>query len=366
MSKDSSSSPSGKEFDGGRGGGSTGSGAASTKELTAEELRKQRLARFEGENKNPGQKLKPQLKDPPPASTTAAGTTTMETSTENLLVASAPHNTISGNITSNPIDTKPVTTTEKAVSFLPSLPTIEDDISDISRDIGNINGINAFLTDAELAEKEEEDLQAALALSMGLPIPVSVPKAIGAAETSNIEPLSAFETGSGRDEATSSISGDMLATAAMVAATSPSLGYAQADVAPAMPMRTQDEPDTDVDMEGDDRKPAAVVRTPKAPLSPSRILRSNPEHFSGRVRTWYESVSSYNVLDFHDCMWDKNVTTENDQVRWMAQGIQFKDEYDESRGQTTKTQLDAATPAENRTNNPSLLESIISGPGGEW
>mmetsp|Transcript_27559 Transcript_27559/g.64685 ORF Transcript_27559/g.64685 Transcript_27559/m.64685 type:complete len:972 (-) Transcript_27559:174-3089(-) len=374
MSKDSSSSPLGKLSGKASGGGSAGSGDASTKPLTPEELREQRLARLEGGNKSQGQAQKPRLEESQLASNIAPVKKMTAATTNKIVMQPPPYATFSGNITSNPFDTgnstKPKPTTEKAQEFPPSSPIIDDDISDISKDIGNIDGVNAFPTDAELAKKEEEDLQVALALSMGLPVPNFVPKPAVEAEIPNIEPLSAFGTEPGREETTSPINGDMLATAAMVVATSPALGYASADAAPSMPVRTNDEPVTDMDMESDDRKPAAVDRTPKAgtspskddPPSPSRVLRSNPEHFSGRVRTWYETASSYNVLDFHDCMWDKGVTTENDQVRWLAQGIQFKHEHDDRR-QVTKTEADGATAANNSTNTPSLLETIISGPG---
>jgi hypothetical protein len=234
---------------------------------------------------------------------------------------------------------------------------------------------------ASLAEKEDEDLQAALALSMGLPVPPSkfvIGSAISNSNFDTIEPLQAFDIDTGEEltePMTTGIDNDVLATAAMVVATSPGLLMnTPASTAPSMPMCMEEDYDTDVVMESDgDQKLAAVVvgakpqtspsQSQSQPPSPSRILRSNPQHFSGRVRTWYETASSYNVLDFHDCMWDKGVTTENDQKRWLAQGIQFKDERNNS---NDIKKNNSSSPSRAGTDTSSLLATIISGPGGEY
>ena len=149
-----------------------------------------------------------------------------------------------------------------------------------------------------VAEKEDQDLQAALALSMGLPVP-----------------------GAKKEEDNVMMEGN-----------------------------------SDVE---DDRKPAAVDKTlATSSVRTIEIPKTNPHHFSGRVRSWYESAAPYNILEFHDCMWDKGVTTQNDQKRWLAQGIQFKDEHsdDSATGGGSGNPNEAAS---------SLLETIISGPGGE-
>jgi len=215
------------------------------------------------------------------------------------------------------------------------------------------NDQNDALRIAALAEKEDQDLQAALALSMGLPVPPKFGDSVAA-----IEPLPANEALSSCEE----IPSDLLATAAVVAATAPALGNLHTNTTPAgSPMRIESSSSNnnnnnnnhDNAMEtsdDDDRKPAAKPTSPKS-LSPSRILKTNPHHFSGRVRTWYETASPYNILEFHDCMWTKGVTTENDQKRWLSQGIQFKDE---THPKTRATNPNAST---------SLLETIISGPG---
>ena len=198
---------------------------------------------------------------------------------------------------------------------------------------------------AALAEKEDQDLQAALALSMGLPVP---PPKHAESTSVTIEPLPANEPSS------SGISNDLLATAAVVAATAPALenlpptSHITSSMSVSEESNYNNNQDTVMEQsDEDDRKPAAKP----TPSSPSRILRTNPQHFSGRVRTWYETASPYHVLGFHDCMWTKGVTTENDQKRWLSQGIQFKDE----------------THPTTRTTNPntsaSLLERMISGPG---
>lgn len=284
---------------------SSGDGEANLKpkQLTPQELREQRLARFE-------KKAPPK---PPPSSTQASS---------DVLEITAASST---NQTAASMETN-------------SKPKLPDNI-DLNA------GQSDALRVAALAEKEDQDLQAALALSMGLPVP---PKYSDSAGDAPIEPLSANGALS-----SSNIPMDLLATAAVVAATAPALGNLHTATESISPMRIETSNPHDTVMEHsdeDDRKPAAK---PTSPKSPGRILKTNPQHFSGRVRTWYETASPYNILDFHDCMWTKGVTTENDQKRWLSQGIQFKDEIHPK---------DSAT---NPNANTSLLETIISGPGGK-
>jgi len=272
--------------------------------------------------------------------------------------------TASNSITTSPIDNRlkspPTYTTSPNNSSSKSIDNVSTEALAPTKPepIPLSQGVDKALRVAILAEKEDEDLQAALALSIGLPIPSSKCGAVNF----DIEPLPAFETRRER-ETTSAISGDMLATAAMVVATAPTLGNTPASTAPSTPMRIEED-DIDVVMENDDRKPAAVGKNATPPSdSPSQILRSNPQHFSGRVRTWYESASPYNMLDFHDCMWDKGVTTEHDQKRWLAQGIQFKDEHDNTKHSSTRTRAGTAMATNIKMDASSLLEAIISGPG---
>lgn len=313
MSNDPSSSGGGRSLDGG------GDSNANRKQLTPQELRAQRLARFEGggtssQGHRPAKKS--QLKDPPPSS--------------------LPSKEISPSATA----AAKAESTHTSLKSPPPHATEPDNSSSLA------------LSAAALAEQEDQELQAALALSMGLPVPQST------FDASRLEPLPAFDPLNETRHRSPEVSSDLLATAAMVVATAPSGTSEHTSTAPSTPMRIEDATaaaatsDTDVDMEGDDRKPAAKP----SPVSPSRILRSNPQHFSGRVRSWYNTAAPYNVLDFHDCMWDKGVTTKNDQTRWLAQGIQFKDEHKEGDGtSTTSTAGDSS----------SLLQTIISGPGGE-
>mmetsp|Transcript_85848 Transcript_85848/g.174165 ORF Transcript_85848/g.174165 Transcript_85848/m.174165 type:complete len:440 (+) Transcript_85848:395-1714(+) len=204
-------------------------------------------------------------------------------------------------------------------------------------------------------DQEDDDLQTAIALSMGLPVPPRSKSAF------TIDPLPAYE--SEQENQPASLVDDLdLTTAAMVVATSPEVGASPPSTAPSTPMNIESMEDNDVVMEGDDRKPAAIPK-PAVPAmpSPSRILRTNPQHFSGRVRTWYETATAYNVLDFHDCMWDKDATTEHDKKRWLAQGIQFKDEHDDR-----KTPAGTITATSDIMDSSTLLATIISGPGGKF
>ena len=219
---------------------------------------------------------------------------------------------------------------------------------------------------AALAEKEEQDLLVALRLSMGLPI---------ADADAVIEPLQVNETTASSQH--ESISSDLLATAAVVAATSNAIHHT-----PSMQHQQQQQDDEDTKMvmsisdndNEDDRKPAAKPNIGSSPNrrrngNRNRIPKTNPNHFSGRVRTWYETASSYKILDFHDCMWDKGVTTQHDQKRWLAQGIQFKinnDNENDNNDDSTKEDPAAAITTKNPAlSSSSLLETILSGPGGE-
>lgn len=374
------SSPSGDLPKGGDGGRPIGDRGANTKQLSPQQLRDQRLARFEGGNSR-GPAQKSQLKDPPPSSSTKiSAKPTMASPIDKRLKPPPTHEVVSNISSSKSIDTSPIkplvgghkykgSATSEIIGLpLPIRsppPTIDENLLEVTKDIfqennidnSNNSGSNEALAVAALAEKEDADLQAALALSMGLPVPLST----FGTSSSNIEPLPAFGI-RGNREPTSPIRGDVLATAAMVVATAPGLGNTPASTAPSTPMRIE-EGDTDVVMESDDRKPAAVGKTATPSPSPSRILRSNPQHFSGRVRTWYETASSYNMLDFHDCMWDKGVTTEHDQKRWLAQGIQFKDEHEHNSRKTSPTRSRAETATNDRADASSLLAMIISGPG---
>jgi hypothetical protein len=81
----------------------------------------------------------------------------------------------------------------------------------------------------------------------------------------------------------------------------------------------------EVDEEQNRKLPAQnLFSIPKLPPPP---CLPNPQHCSGRVRRWYSSSSSCcNVTDIHNILWDTSIATLlQDQQRWVSQGIQFKD-----------------------------------------
>ena len=321
-----SNDPSLSEMKPGEGGGRPIDGT-NTNKLTKQQMREQRLARFDTSSSK-GTTQKFQLEDPPIATSRVDDSKSIEnTSSLPFVTKVDPQHTAS--------------TSSVGKETLPNIQPSDLTMDAVEKDASRVAAV--------LAEKEDADLQAAIRLSMGLPVTSTPFDKVD----SDIEPLNAFQSREER-ESISENTGDMemLAAAAMVVAANPTTAIANSPIsmAPSVPMRI-DQPDTDVVMESDDRKPAAV--------SPSRILRSNPSHFSGRVRTWYETASPYNVVEFHDCMWDKGTTTENDQKRWLAQGIHFKDEHDDGKVSSPETQTGT------RTNASSLLETIISGPGGK-
>lgn len=59
---------------------------------------------------------------------------------------------------------------------------------------------------------------------------------------------------------------------------------------------------------------------PAANLPPPPVVGD----LSPSVRRWYESAEPTRILDIHFMLWDAGVTTVNDQQRWLAQGIDFK------------------------------------------
>ena len=114
-----------------------------------------------------------------------------------------------------------------------------------------------------------------------------------------------------------------------------------------LPMDVEDDDqNNDVIMSNDEpNNPASAI----ASADGGKIIRNDPQYFSGRVRTWYETASPCNNLAFHHCMWDAGVTTGNDKKRWISQGIRFKEEYDDNKSARTS----------------SLLTAIISSPAGK-
>jgi hypothetical protein len=59
-------------------------------------------------------------------------------------------------------------------------------------------------------------------------------------------------------------------------------------------------------------------------------IDSSSLSLSPRVQAWYDTPEACKILDFHYIMWDLGITTEQDQRRWLSQGIHFKtnDEQD--------------------------------------
>ena len=322
------------------GGGSGGGSSSSHTTLTPQQLRDHRLARLLGGNKSQSQQ--PQAKYLPSISPKSSPTTMM-----------APPKTTTNATDKNPSSTYITSNDSKSIDNSTPTPEQKNSVgknnitSSLEKNVtnGNIHlKLDAKATNttstvvtatADLDEVDDEKLQAALALSLGLP----------PSKFDNPHPLPSFE---GKCDETIDVH---ISTPGKVQ---------KAVLAAATAMEIEDQ-DNDVIMSNNDRKPPAIDTT-TVPTSPSRILRNDPRHFSGRVRTWYESAASCNVLDFHHCMWDAVVTTENDQKRWLAQGIQFKEEYDHNTSTRTKTGMTATNAT---TDTSSLLTTIISGPGGE-
>eukprot|EP00537_Pseudo-nitzschia_pungens_P009280 CAMPEP_0172380298 /NCGR_PEP_ID=MMETSP1060-20121228/70370_1 /TAXON_ID=37318 /ORGANISM="Pseudo-nitzschia pungens, Strain cf. cingulata" /LENGTH=1027 /DNA_ID=CAMNT_0013108051 /DNA_START=42 /DNA_END=3125 /DNA_ORIENTATION=- len=265
----------------------------------------------------------------------------------------------------NPVEDNPAVDTPAVDTPVEDNPAVDNSSTPEDNNLtqetihNETNDDNLFDLDdqGDLAAQEAHDLQAAIALSMGLPAPSANPYMDGL----DLEPLPVSEFSS------DTISPDLLSTVEIMMKTRRELDSTPTSTAPSTPIQLEDD-DNDALMEDEDKKPAAVetnfIAAPApAPISPSRILRSDPQHFSGRVRTWYKTAAPFNILDFHDCMWDKGVTTENDQKRWLAQGIKFKAEHDDPNTHSTRTAAGTLTATNDGTDTSSLLAAIISGPG---
>ena len=353
------SSPSGNSPRGVDGGGQplgTGSSSSSSSSqntpLSPQQLREQRLSRFgggRGKVKSPPSMSPDKSNQPATPSTTTIKNVTDTKHTNNDVTSNNsksidtiipslkdPPPTPKDNINSS--DNSNITSIEN-VYMNGNTPLKEEAAA--ATNTADVNNVMAVAAVADPDDENDENLQAALALSLGLPQP----------KFDILQPLPAFgdekcdEMSLGAHATTTTL--DNVQLAAVVASTA---------------MEIEDQQDNDVLMSNDDRKPAAIDTTAAAktatgpPMSPSRILRTNPKHFSGRIRTWYESASPCNLLDFHCCMWEEMVTTRNDQKRWLAQAIQFKEEHADHSNANAST---------NTTDTSSLLAAIISGPGGE-
>jgi hypothetical protein len=107
-----------------------------------------------------------------------------------------------------------------------------------------------------------------------------------------------------------------------------------------IPMEIDENHDDDDNDEDKDRKlPAQNHFSQSIPkLAPPPPCLPNPQHFSGRVRRWYSTSSTTgssnnnnncgcNVADIHNILWDSSIVTlSQDQQRWVSQGIQFKED----------------------------------------
>jgi hypothetical protein len=344
------SSPSGNSSPRGAGTGVDGGGqplgssssSSQNTPLSPQQLREQRLARFGGG----GGKVKS-----PPSTATPMTTIKNATDTKHTNVTSSNNSKSIDNITPplkdplpTPKDNTDISDKSNIRSSIESVymngnPPLKEEAAAAATNTADV--YFKAMAAADLDDENDENLQAALALSLGS----------SQSKFDHLHPLPAFgdeqsdETSLGAH--TTTMTPDNVQLAAVVASTA---------------MEIEDQRDNDVVMSNDDRKPPAIDTTAAAkiatvpPMSPSRILRTNPKHFSGRIRTWYESASPCNLLDFHHCMWEADVTTPNDQKRWLAQGIQFKEEHADHSNANAST---------NTTDTSSLLAAIISGPGGE-
>jgi hypothetical protein len=71
---------------------------------------------------------------------------------------------------------------------------------------------------------------------------------------------------------------------------------------------------------------APTTSTPASSASSAeKPMMSNDDQWCSQVKHIVDTTRQpCNILDFHCIMWDASITTENDQQRWLAQGIQFK------------------------------------------
>jgi hypothetical protein len=375
---ENSSPRGGTGVDGGGGqplGGNSGSGSSSSSHntpLSPQQLREQRLARFGGGGGGGGKVKSPPSMFPGKSASNPPATTTTTTTTNNA--TDTKHTNVTFNNNKSIDNITPPLPKKKEPPHTPEANTpISDDKNITSSSIENIymNGntplkeeaaatnntadTNKAMTaavDLDDEDANDENLQAALALSLGL----------SQSKFDNLQPLPAFGDETSDD---TSLFGAHTTTTTTTTTTTPD-NLQLAAVVASTAMEIEDQQDNDVVMSNDDRKLPAIDTTTTTttttaktaavpPFSSSKILRTNPKHFSGRIRTWYESASPCNVLDFHHCMWEAGVTTPNDQKRWLAQGIQFKDEQDGNN----------ANASTKNTDTSSLLAAIISGPGGE-
>jgi len=319
LSSASENSPRRGADNGGRtlGDGSGGGSSSSHIPLTPQKLREQRLAHLMG-NTSQSQQFQ-------------------EKSSPSITPKSSPSTKSIDDNTSTPENKKSVGKNNITSSLEKNITNGNTHLKqDLKEKATNTNTAaeNTVVAATVTADLDDENLQAALALSLGLP----------PSKFDNLHPLPVFEGKCDETIDDHITTPDNLQIAAVAAAT-------------AMEIEDQD---NDIIMSNNDRKPPAIDTT-TVPTSPtSRILRNDPRHFSGRVRTWYKSAAPCNVLDFHHCMWDTVVTTENDQKRWLAQGIQFKEEHDHNIATRTKTGTTAINAA---IDTSSLLATIISGPG---
>eukprot|EP00536_Pseudo-nitzschia_multiseries_P003760 jgi/Psemu1/323174/estExt_fgenesh1_pg.C_590023 len=355
---------------------------AGAKPLTPQQLREQRLARLGGSG-SPVHKQ--QMKKPPPSSPKNVSRT-KNSIPEDKIMKSQSQSVPNEPSPSTKTPSKP-RTTKTPPAAPPSSPiqnatpvavnddnsketnaptrkntpneTTNEKTSDLN-DQGYLAGQEAKDLEAEEdQDSEDEDLQAAIALSME-PSPTASAQV---SDSLGLEPLPLSECFREGESYSNEIGSDLLATAAMVVATNPELAATPPSTAPSTPMQVEVEDEDEDPFDNDVMMQEEIASPASVPISPSRIPRSDPQHFSGRVRTWYRTATPFNVLDFHDCMWDKGVTTENDQKRWLAQGITFKAEHDDPNTFSTRTAAGTLTAADERTDTSSMLAAIISGPG---
>lgn len=75
-----------------------------------------------------------------------------------------------------------------------------------------------------------------------------------------------------------------------------------------------------------------------------------PSRSSPETAEWYKTEEPCDVLEFHSVMWDATVTTESDKLRWVGQGINFRD-------------YDPEGKLQRNTANDSVLAAVISNHG---
>ena len=177
-----------------------------------------------------------------------------------------------------------------------------------------------------IADDENAELQAALALSLN--------EAISANEASNNKSSDDNNNSTSMDMSTTDIVDD--ADRELQAALSLSLQQDDNEDQGTDKVQIVDTPSVTTKMTGSSTATTTNDRsTSKLSSTPARYIGSpggsrtsvDMSLLSPEVGESYKTNEDCDVLKFHAVMWDSVITTENDKLRWLSQGINFRD-YD--------------------------------------